>query len=235
MTLSVTSIGDNPQQPGIFAETYLPDQLLASGKMLVTQPIVLAAGTAVPRGAVLGQQTSYSLVSTPGTNTGNGTIGGLSSGTGAKIGIYVLTATGATTFTVTDPEGTALPNATVGTAYSNTNGIGFTITAGGTAFAAGDSFTVNSIDSIGNFIVSVKTASDGSQNPSAILADYADATNGPVTTGAYISGEFNVNYVTFDASWTPQTLTTAMRPYGLYLKTAVSAADPGTAGVVNFA
>ena len=95
------------------------------------------------------------------------------------------------------------------------------------AAARGDSFTLTVIDSIGNFIESVKTASDGSQTPVAILADYADATNGPVSTGAYVMGEFNANAISYDSSWTPELLTTALRPYGIFLKGSVSAADPG--------
>jgi hypothetical protein len=91
---------------------------------------------------------------------------------------------------------------------------------------AGDSFTLNVINSIGNFITSVKTASDGSQVPCAILADFADATNGPVTTGAYVMGEFNVNAISYDNSWTPELLTTALRPYSIFLKSVVSAVDP---------
>jgi Bacteriophage lambda head decoration protein D len=227
MTLSVTSIGDNPQQPGIYAETYIPDQLIAGNLKLVTQPIVIAAGT-LQRGTVLGQQTNFSLTVTPGTNTGNGTFGSLAATTAAKLGGYKLLATSATVFTVTDPEGTALPNATVGTAYSQ-GGVGFTITASGTAFVAGDSFTVNVVDSIGNFIACVKTASDGSQTPVAILADFADASLGPVATGAYVMGEFNANAVIFDTSWTIQALTAALRPYSIFLKSSVSASDPGTA------
>lgn len=233
MTLNVSTIGDNPQQPGIFAETYVPDQLIAGSLKLVTQPIVLAAGASLPRGTVLGQQTSFSVQSVPGTNTGNGTVGTISAVANAKLGGYALKATSATNFTVTDPEGTALPAATVGTAYNN-GGIAFTITAGGTAFVANDSFTLNVVNSIGNFIVSVKTASDGSQTPCAILVDFADATGGPVRTGAYVMGEFNVNAVVYDTSWTPELLTTALRPFSIYLKSVVSAADAGST-VTNFA
>jgi hypothetical protein len=234
MVLNVSTIGDNPQQPGVFAETYIPDQLIAGGLHLVTQPIVLAAGSQLPRGTVLGQQTSSSVVSAPGgANTGNGTVGTISAVKGAQTGAYKLVATGPTTFTVTNPEGAALSNATAGTAY-NAGGIAFTITAGGTAFVAGDSFTLTVVDSIGNFIASVKTATDGSQVPCAILADYADATNGPVQTGAYMLGEFNVNAVIYDTSWTPELLVTALRPYGIFLKSVVSAVDAGNP-VTNFA
>ncbi len=234
MTLVVSTIGDNPAQPGIFSETYIPDQLIAGNLKLVSQPIVLAAGSQLPRGTVLGQQSSYSVLPTPGAaNVGNGTIGGLSAATGALIGNYSVVATSATNWTVTNPEGTALPAATTGAAYAN-GGLGFTITAGGTAFVAGDSFTLNAVDSIGSFITSIKTATDGSQVPVAILADYADATNGPVRTGAYVMGEFNVNAISYDNSWTPELLATALRPWAIYLKTVVSAVDAGTA-VTNFA
>lgn len=224
MALSVTTYGDNAFAPGITAETYVPDQLIAGNLKLVTQPIVLASGT-LKRGAVLGQQTDYSVVSAAGANTGNGTIGSISAVDGVKIGTYTLTATSSTNWTVVDPEGTALANATTGSAYS-AGGIKFTITAGGTAFASGDTFTLNVLDSTGNYILSVKNAGDGSQNPTAILVDDADASAGPVTCAGYVMGEFNVNALNYDTSWTHETLTTAMRAYGIFLKNAVIAADP---------
>lgn len=225
MTLNVSTIGDNPQQPGIIAETYIPDQLIAGALQIVSQPIVLNAGT-LPRGSVLGQISTSSVIATAGaTNTGNGTVGTASATSAAKIGNYALKATSATVFSVTDPEGVAMPNATVGTAYTQ-NGLTFTITAGGTAFVAGDTFTVEFADSVGNFILSVKTASDGSQTPAAILADFADASGGPVRTGAYVMAEVNGRALNFDASWNLQTLTSALRPNGIFVKASVSAADP---------
>ncbi|WP_433693223.1 head decoration protein [Paraburkholderia phenoliruptrix] len=224
MTLNVNSIGDNPQQPGIYAETYIPDQLIAGNLKIVSQPIVLGAGK-LPRGSVLGMISSSSVEVAAGTNTGNGTVGATSTGAGVKLGAYALKATGANTFTVTDPEGNTLPNATVGTAYSN-GGLNFTITAGGTAFVANDSFALTVPDSAGTYILSVKTASDGSQTPVAILADAADATAGPVTTGAYLMAEVNGNALNYDASWNLTTLTAALRPYSIFVKSSVSAADP---------
>jgi hypothetical protein len=224
MSLTVNSVGENPQQPSIYAETFIPDQLIAGNLKLVSQSIQLMAGT-LARGAVLGQQTNNSINSAAGTNTGNGTIGTLSLGTTETFGVFTLVATSATNFTVTDPEGNALPAATVGTAYSNAE-IGFKITAGGTAFVAGDSFTLNVLEATGNYILSVKTASDGSQVPSAILAGSTDASVAPQLAGAYLLGEFNQNVVSFDASWTLPALQTALRPFGIFLKSTVSAADP---------
>jgi hypothetical protein len=109
---------------------------------------VMQNGGSVPLvlqgGLVVNQNTAGSLVATAGTaNVGNGTIGTLSLASTAVLGVYTLTAISATDFTVTDPNNVALPNATVGTAY--TDEIDFTLTAGTTAFAAGDSFTLNAI------------------------------------------------------------------------------------------
>jgi hypothetical protein len=224
MTLSISTIGENPQQPGIQAETFVPDQLIAGNLKLVTQQI--QTSQLLPRGSVLGQQTTSSIDVTPGTNTGTGTVGSLSLGTTETFGAFQLKALSATSFSVTDPEGNALPNATVGTAYANAE-INFTITAGGTAFVAGDSFTLNAIEATGNYILSVKTASDGSQVPSAILATSTNnLTAGPATAGAYVMGEFNQNAINFDPSWTLPALQAALRPYGIFLKSSVSAADP---------
>lgn len=224
MTLSISTIGENPQQPGITAETFVPDQLIAGNLKLVTQPIQV--GALLPRGSILGQQTNDSIDVTAGTNTGTGTVGSLTIGTPPFYGNFVLTAKSATDFGVVDPEGNALPDATVGTAYSNAE-IGFTITAGGTAFAAGDKFTLNVLEATGNFILSVKTASDGSQVPSAVLATTTqNVASAPALAGAYVMGEFNSNAINFDPSWSLPALQTALRAYGIFLKSSVSAADP---------
>lgn len=100
-----------------------------------TVDLVLVAGTVLANGA------EGNAVVTAGANTGTGTLGGLTFGPGAVIGKYLVAASSATSFTVTDPRGESLPPATVATAYSDAE-LSFTIAAGGTAFVAGDSFTV---------------------------------------------------------------------------------------------
>lgn len=84
-------------------------------------------------------------VADPG-NTGNGTIAAPTYGTATKAGAYILTCIDATVlgseiFSVTDPDGVRLQDATVGVAYNNAH-IAFTITAGGIGFAVADFFTV---------------------------------------------------------------------------------------------
>ncbi len=224
--MSASNVLDNPQQPGIQSEVYLPDQLIADAKNLVSQPIVLLSGT-LKRGTVLGQQNVSPIsAAAKAGNTGNGTIGTLSVGAAPKVGVYKAIATSSTSFTVTDPEGGNVGTATVGSAFSTGGQIGFTITAGGTAFVAGDEFDITVSDATGGYIECVKTAVDGSQNPVAILADDADASGGPVTTGGYVMGEFNGNALTFDPSWTLAQLVSAARAYGIFIKSAVSAAPP---------
>lgn len=136
MALNPLSVGDAVQTPGISAEIYNPDQLIAGNQKIVTDSVNLGAGV-LARGTVLGQITAS-----------------------------------------------------------------------------------------GNYILCVKTAVDGSQVPAAILADAADASGGVVNAPVYLTGEFNTNAMTFDASWTAATLKAAMRGLSIFLKSAVSAADP---------
>ena len=58
MSLSVNSVGGNPQIPGIYAETFIPDQLIAGSHPLVTDSVTVLAGQVFPRGAVLGRITA---------------------------------------------------------------------------------------------------------------------------------------------------------------------------------
>ena len=86
---------------------------------------------------------SASVVSAAGGgNTGNGTVSAGPTIVAAKAvnGVYTLTFTAATAFAIVDPNGKQLATGVTGSAYSD-GGLGFTITAGGTAFVAGDTFT----------------------------------------------------------------------------------------------
>ena len=78
----------------------------------------------------------------------------------------------------------------------------------------------------GAFIESVKTASDGSQVPVAILAEdtntTATGTNAATNAPLYLAGEFDINYMVFDASWTAATLTPALKTANIYVKTPLN-------------
>ena len=74
-------------------------------------------------------------------NTGNGTIGTLSLAFGFQNGAYPVSFLSPTLFVVYDPFGKPVGSGVVGTPFAGGQVV-FTVTAGGTAFARGDGFTV---------------------------------------------------------------------------------------------
>ncbi len=101
-----------------------------------TADVLLQAGLVLSRAA-------GTPAASPGVgNTGNGTVGSISGGVAVQIGVYTLIATGATTFDVLDPTGVSLGVATAGTGFVSPE-IDLTVTAGATAFVAGDSFRID--------------------------------------------------------------------------------------------
>lgn len=70
------------------------------------------------------------------------------------------------------------------------------------------------------YIPCVKTASDGSQTPVAILAADTDAGAADVATTAYFEGEFAFEKMNVDASWSLTTLQASVRQTSsdLYIK-----------------
>ncbi len=218
-----TNVYDNPQVPASFSLHYTPDQLIVDSRTLVSEPILLVAGT-YKRGTVLGMQSAYPMVVAAGAaNTGNGALGALSTSATTELGVYTLTATDAAGFALVDPEGNALGHITVGTAFVGE--INLTVTAGSAAFVAGDTFTVTVSDATGLYVPCVRTATDGSQDPVAILADDVTAPT-TVAAGAYVAGEFNAAALTRDASWNPALLYAAMRKVGLHAKASVTGSAP---------
>jgi len=74
-------------------------------------------------------------------NTGNGTMTGVAAGVGSAAETITVTALNATQFSVSGSVSGLLGTATVGTPFVSGQ-VGFTLNAGGTAFVAGDTFTV---------------------------------------------------------------------------------------------
>lgn len=138
----------------------------------------LASGNNLVAGTVLGQVTSASAATADAGNTGNGTASAVTTGTDAVNGTYTLVCTGAATdagtFSVTDPNGNALADLTVGVAYTSSH-INLTISDGATDFIVGDTFTVDVI--FGEYGVFDPDASDGTETAAAILYDAVDASS----------------------------------------------------------
>lgn len=137
MSLTVNSIGGNPQIPGIAADAFIPDQLIAGPHQVVTDTVTIASGQVIARGAVLGMITAS-----------------------------------------------------------------------------------------GKYVLALSASADGSQTPSAIAADFVDASAGDALGGVYIAGEFNGNALVLGTGITLAAAKAAFRPQSIYVKTAVSAADP---------
>ena len=237
MTVTVTSNGDVPQQPMNFDNSYLPDQLIAGVFPRVTGNVTISSGatvnsvTPLTRGTILGQVLLGAVTSVAGTNTGTGTFtvdGTNPLQANAKVGAYVLTILATGRAQLLDPRGVDIGEYDYGSAGSVTinNEIKGVLADTSTHFVAGDKFTITVAAGSGNYIPSVTTAVDGSQNPTAVLADVSDPSAGAVNAGVYFTGEFNQNAITFDTSWTVATLTSPLRSLSIFLKNSVSAADP---------
>ncbi|NUB12541.1 head decoration protein [Azospirillum brasilense] len=231
MSLSVSTIGDNASTPGVRAETYVPDQLIAGRFPLVTDTVTLLSGQVLARGSLLGMITVGTATTSGAGNTGNGTIT-MDASTpvlaGAKVGIYTATCVAAAsnggTFRVEDPDGFVLGDVAVGATFSDD--IKFVIADGATDFVVGDKFTITVAAGSGKYKLSAAAATDGSQDPVAILADHADATGGDVAAPIYLTGEFNQRAMTFGTGHTAASVKNKLRTRSIFVKTSVSAADP---------
>lgn len=75
----------------------------------------------------------------------------------------------------------------------------------------------------GVYVVSKATATDGSQNPSAVLIDtYDTGTDNLSGAGVYLTGEFNANRIIKDESWDIDKLRDAARAYSIFFKDVIN-------------
>jgi hypothetical protein len=124
--------------------------------------------------------------------TGNGTMTVLKAGPDVQIGNYVLTCTvaaaNAGTFSVVAPDATALPSATVGTAY-NTSHVSFLLNDGSTDFIVGDVFTIAVAASTTATVVGTGngTATAITLGPDAKPGTYIVEVTGAVTNGGVVA------------------------------------------------
>lgn len=126
--------------------------LLGNGTAAKDAPVYLrttaATGPTRPVNNIEAAADASATKAAGGGNTGNGTMGAVVITTPAPptppayiAGVYTVKFTAATAFQLIDPNGDVVGTGATGSAV-NINGIGFTITAGGTAFVAGDTFTI---------------------------------------------------------------------------------------------
>jgi len=184
------------------------DGLIAGDFPLKTKPVTIKSGEGVvKRGTLLGKISRELGTPTYGAgNTGDGTIGSIAMGAKTQKGNYLLectvAATNGGTFKVQVPDGSALPDAEVGTAYSNPH-IGFTIADGSIDFAIGDTIVVPVEEPSSELYVKSLAASvDGSEEVDSILTNEVDATSADVLKSSYITGDFNTDKITFGTGHT---------------------------------
>ena len=157
---------------------------------------VLASGQSQKAGAVLGRTVTAGTITAAalGTNTGNGTMGTLSVGGGAKEGDYVVTiiepGTNLGNFMVTDPDGVVIGHGTVGTAFAGD--VNFTLSDGATDFVSGDQFKLTVSQLTKKYKVLAPAATDGTQHAAGILLADVDASAAD-TACAVISADAEVN------------------------------------------
>lgn len=168
----------------------LSDLLGAIGRRAIT----VLSGQNLNAGAVLGRvDRGVGRMSVPTVvGTGNGTVSSVWGGPETLVGNYVVTcitaAANGGVFSVVNPAGKALPNATVGTPYRSRE-INFTIADGGTDFIVGDVFTfvvgttAPTVVGTGNGTVSAITL-----GPEAKVGNYRLEITAAITNG----GEFKL-------------------------------------------
>lgn len=212
--------------PGMVAESYTPDRLVADPKLLVTRQETIGTAANLARGTLLGRITVGAATSAKASGTGDGVVGAATVGAQTQVGVYTLTciaaASNAGTFQVVAPDGSALKNLTVGVAYTGDH-INLTIADGATDWGVGAVVTVTVAAGSGKMIQSLAAATDGSQAPAAILADYAAAASADVVAGTYIAGEFDESAVVFGTGHTAASTRAALRALGIHLKSGLPA------------
>lgn len=159
------------------------------------EQVTVLADEVLEAGHVLGKVTKGAAapVADPG-NTGNGTIGPVTLGAGAKVGVYALTciepAANGGVFQVEDPQGVVIGTATVDVAFSGE--VGFTIADGAADFAAGDRFEITVAEGSGKYKEYNPANTDGSEVAAAVLHGNVDAT-GADKPGLVIYRDAEVN------------------------------------------
>jgi len=153
-----------------------------------------------------------------GVGTGNGTLTAVEGRHALKVGTYTMTCITAVAnggiFSVADPDGNLLANATVGTAYVSDQ-IAFLINDGSTDFIVTDSFTIAITISQRQCVAVDKAATDGSSEPYAVLSEDVDASVSAQQSIGYLEGQFNERSLTFASGTDVEDVRDSMRDLGM--------------------
>lgn len=171
--------------------SYTRDNLEVCPELL--KNVTVKAGTSLERGDLVKLTGIFAIAAAvAGTNTGNGTVGTISVLDKAMIGSYKIVMLTATTFAVYTPLGERLADGANTVAYAGGQ-IVFTVTAGVTAFVAGDSFTMAVTKATTPVVEKFTTGSA----PYSVMFDTIDATGGAKVGRAYREAELKASEVDF--------------------------------------
>lgn len=157
------------------------------------ETVTVASGATYSPGQVLAASMTASGAKISGT--GDGTIGSVTVGALAQPGVYLLTgiaeSANAGTFSVVAPDGTALPNLTVASAYVSSH-ISLTVADGANDWDIGDVIHVTVV--VANYVAFSPAGTAGAQTPAAICAGSYDATDAAqqaavIVRNAEVSGD----------------------------------------------
>jgi len=155
--------------------------------------VTVLSGQALAMGSVLGKITAGTVptTGTAGTNSGANTCTSVTGGVKVKPGVYTLRCVTAVAsggvYTVSDPDGMALPSANVGVAYTS-NQINFTLNDAGGDAVVGDSFTITVPAGSGKVKEINFSGIDGAADAFGVLVNGTDTTDTTKRYIAYTSG-----------------------------------------------
>lgn len=150
-----------------------------SNGIVTRKEAVLLSGVGIcAAGLVLGKvaHALAGVAAAQGGNTGNPTFGAIVIDAPAVAGVYTVTMLDADDFVVADPAGAQIGHGDLGVAF-DAGGVAFTLTAGGVAAVAGDSFTITVAAGSGKYVPYDPTGQDGREIAAAILYGERDATS----------------------------------------------------------
>lgn len=193
-----------PTMAGRSTDAYTTQDLVLSTMDLITQDVTVLSGQNLLQNTVVGRVTIGAGTGAKISGTGDGTIGAVTLGVDAMVGVYKLTgkteAANGGTFQVEDPQGNLLPDLTVAVAYTGDH-INLTVADGAADWDIGDIIHVTVAAGSGKIKKSVTTATDGSDVPVGILCNAVDATSSDLAGTMYIGGDFNQEALVWDASY----------------------------------
>lgn len=185
----VSAVLNERRHSGGFLVSEAPGEYSRGQVTLLQQGAILEAGT------ILGQVTTGltgAYLANAG-NTGNFTSSAIALALGVLAGVYNIEFIAPTVYNVYTPAGDLLGEGKTGVAF-NVGGVGFTLTAGGTAAVAGDgaTITIAANANLGLYNALSLSALDGTAVPAAILFNETDATGGNKKVGV-INRDAEVN------------------------------------------